>query len=324
MTTGPRRRVGFTLIELLVVIAIMAVLIGLLLPAVQKAREAASRASCINNLSQLTKGIHNYHDSNGRMPPNGTVSFYVGIKSFVEQTNNDASVAVKIFTCPSRRQPGAYCDYVGAAHYGGYTQSNVKYSYGWSGTTYTYTYTYDVTPKVNHAALGGDERVTLTTITNLDGASNTLLLGEKAVSPQAYGGSSPADLNWDKVGSFISPVYKAQAFNTSYSFKSGNYTYNYTYTYVSYVPDNSQPMQTANTKRGLAQYGYPNTYVYRDRDLNYSYSQSDASTYFGTAHAYGLMPAGFCDGSVRTVKYQYVPQQMISYDDNQPIPSYYQ
>ncbi|MDW8242891.1 MAG: DUF1559 domain-containing protein [Thermogemmata sp.] len=212
------RKVGraFTLIELLVVIAIISVLMGMLLPAVQKAREAAARIACANNLKQIGLAMHMYHNDHGRLPPSrlgpAQATWAVLILPYIEQDNLYRAwdfrpqaggglyvvqspvarqTAVKLYFCPSRRSPGELSVWGDFAQYdpSASPQSLVHVP----GALGDYAVVvdrsgYDSPDACNPVLTGSFEMPRGVSFSAfIDGLSNTLLVGEKHVPVTRHG-----------------------------------------------------------------------------------------------------------------------------------------
>jgi prepilin-type N-terminal cleavage/methylation domain-containing protein len=206
---------GFTLVELLVVIAIIAVLIGLLLPAVQSAREAARRSSCANNLKQIGLAMHGHHDTRGRLPP----SILARVQSPTMPRDGHQFVGALCFLLPFMDQVQVYDQVAGAIdlsvdrYPGGPATSSLPLRSWWLSTpvfqaAQTRIATFEcpsVNPYVNRRTYSNIYTFPGTNVEGSNWATPMPLLGRTTYAPSAGGCGNHTRDDWQRYAGMFWP-----------------------------------------------------------------------------------------------------------------------
>src|SRR5713226_2346007 len=171
-----RRRGGFTLIQLLVILAIFAILLGLLLPAVQKVREAANRMKSQNNLKQIALACHNYHDTNGKFPPGNDPNNFSAAAHLLPYIEQDNVYKMINFEKPVTDEANATVRKVVVPTFLGPTDPVTTVKEDSAPTNYLFNAGSNPDLRDNDGTFFQDSGIRLADIT--DGTSNTILAGE--------------------------------------------------------------------------------------------------------------------------------------------------
>jgi prepilin-type N-terminal cleavage/methylation domain-containing protein/prepilin-type processing-associated H-X9-DG protein len=282
------RKAGFTLIELLVVIAIIAILIGLLLPAVQKVREAANRMSCTNNLKQIGIALHNYHSAYNHFPPGSTTEGFTATSQllpYMEQNNiynqinftvsatnvansGPTATAIKTLLCPS--------DAIFPPQ--GYGGNNYFANYGSEPHFFQNS-------TIANGVFALRDTPCLSVLVITDGTSNTAAFAELKKGDFNNAIYSPPD--WLNASSLGAPTTADQAYALCQGINTANLSYQW-------YSAGGEWLNDSNTGTAYTHVGLPNS-------INCGFPSNLRFDVNASSYHIGGINLLFCDGSVNFI-----------------------